>query len=85
MDALIANFRLGRHTKSNNHMILIVASIDTKEAAEKLVDKKVTWKSPAGKEINGRIASSHGNKGALRAIFETGMPGQAIGQKMVIE
>jgi large subunit ribosomal protein L35Ae len=66
-------------------MILIVASIDTKEAAEKLVDKKVTWKSPAGKEINGRIASSHGNKGALRAIFETGMPGQAIGQKVVIE
>jgi len=57
----------------------------TKEAAEKLVDKKVTWKSPAGKEINGRIASSHGNKGALRAIFETGMPGQAIGQKVVIE
>jgi large subunit ribosomal protein L35Ae len=66
-------------------MILIVASIDTKEKAEGLVDKKVTWKSPAGKEIHGKIASSHGNKGALRAIFETGMPGQAIGQKVVIE
>lgn len=85
MDALISNFRLGRHTKSNNHMVLIAPSITNREKAEALIDKKVTWKSPSGKEIHGKIASPHGNKGALRAIFEKGMPGQAIGQKVSIQ
>lgn len=85
MEATISNFRLGKHTKSNNHMILIVSGIETKEKAESLVGKKVTWKSPAGKELNGKVASAHGNKGAIRVIFETGMPGQAIGQKVTIQ
>ncbi|MBT3865507.1 50S ribosomal protein L35ae [Candidatus Woesearchaeota archaeon] len=85
MDALISNFRLSRHTKSNNHMVLIAPGITNRVEAEALVDKKVTWKSSAGKEIHGKIASPHGNKGALRAIFETGMPGQAIGQKVTIQ
>ncbi len=84
MDALISNFRLGRHTKSNNHMIVISPDVTTREKAQDLVDKGVTWKSPSGKEIHGKVASAHGNKGALRVIFEKGMPGQAIGQKVVI-
>ena len=85
MDALIANFRLGRHTKSNNHMILLVPGISKKEKAVALIGKKVTWTSPAGKEISGKITQTHGNKGALRVIFEKGMPGQSIGQKVKIE
>jgi large subunit ribosomal protein L35Ae len=85
MDAIISNFRLGRHTKSNNHMIVLVPGISNKDKASSLVDKKVTWKSPSGKEISGKIASSHGNKGAVRVIFEKGMPGQAIGKKVTIQ
>ncbi|MDP3917064.1 MAG: 50S ribosomal protein L35ae [Nanoarchaeota archaeon] len=85
MEAIISNFRLGRHTKSNNHMILIVPGTETKDKAESLVNKNVIWKSSAGKEIHGKIASAHGNKGAVRVIFERGMPGQAIGQKVTIQ
>ncbi len=85
MEALISNFRLGRHTKSNNHMILLVSGIENREKASSLINKKVTWKSPSGKEIHGKIASSHGNKGAVRVIFEKGMPGQSIGKKVVIQ
>ena len=66
-------------------MILLVQGISNKEKAASLIDKKVTWKSPSGKEILGKIASSHGNKGAVRVIFEKGMPGQAIGQKVTIQ
>lgn len=66
-------------------MIVVVSDIDNIEKAAKLVGKKVTYETIAGKVINGEIKSSHGNKGALRVAFETGMPGQAIGQKVKIQ
>jgi len=83
MEAIIKNFRRGRHTQTNNQMVLVIEGID-KEKAKSLVGKKVVWKSPAGKEIKGEIKSTHGTKGAVRALFETGMPGQAIGTKVSI-
>jgi len=72
MEAVIVNFRRGRDTQKDTHMILKVDGIDSKEKA-------------AGKEIKGIVKSTHGNKGALRAIFEKGMPGQAIGAKVKVE
>jgi len=85
MQGTIVNFRMGRHTQKTTHMIIITDSVDKKEKAQKLVGKEVIWKSPAGKELKGKVASSHGNKGALRVIFERGMPGQSIGQKVEIK
>jgi large subunit ribosomal protein L35Ae len=82
MEGLIHNLRRGLHTISSNHMIVLVSGVDTKEKAAKLVGKKVTWTSPKGKEISGNVASAHGAKGALRVIFERGMPGQSIGTKV---
>ncbi len=84
MEGVIKNFKRGRKTQTTNQMVVYIKEITSKEAAAKLVGKKVTWKSPAGKEINGEIRSSHGNKGAVRVLFATGMPGQAIGEKVVI-
>jgi large subunit ribosomal protein L35Ae len=84
MEAQISNFRLGRHTKSDNHMVLLVPGVDSREKAESLKEKKVVWKSPSGKEIRGVVAAPHGNSGAIRVIFEKGMPGQAIGSKVEI-
>ena len=55
------------------------------EKAEKLVGKKVTWTSPAGKQIKGEVRSAHGNSGAVRVLFETGMPGQALGTSVKLE
>ena len=53
--------------------------------AEKYAGKKVTFTTPGKKKISGEIRSSHGNKGALRVLFEKGMPGQAIGKKVVVQ
>jgi len=53
--------------------------------ANALIGKKVVWSSPAKKEIKGLVKSAHGCKGALRVLFEKGMPGQSIGQKVKIE
>ena len=85
MDAVIVNYKRGRKTQTPNQMVLKVAGIENREKAASMVGKKVTWTSPAGKEIKGEVRSPHGNKGALRVLFETGMPGQAIGNKVSIQ
>ena len=64
-------------------MIVYVDSIDTKEKAEKLVGKTVTFNT-GKKDMKGKVTKAHGNKGALKVHFETGMPGQAIGKSVKI-
>lgn len=78
MKGKVVQFRRGRHTITERHFLIEVEGIATREDATKLVGKDVIWKSPAGKEIKGKVSGAHGNKGAIRAIFEKGLPGQAI-------
>lgn len=87
MQAIIAHFRGSRDIKKGNHLILHVEGVDSKEKAKALVGKKVSWKSEGKKNtvITGAVAAPHGNSGAVRAIFERGLPGQALGQEAVIE
>ncbi|MDO8740458.1 MAG: 50S ribosomal protein L35ae [Candidatus Woesearchaeota archaeon] len=87
MEGTISNYRGSRRVKKGNHMIIVVEGIDNKEKAASLVGKKVVYKTEGkkGNEIIGKVAAAHGNSGAIRAIFETGMPGQAIGKKVLIE
>ena len=84
MEGIINNFRGGKHTKYDNQMIVIVKTLDTKAKAKNILGKKVVWESPAGKKINGTVSNIHGNSGAVKVLFEKGMPGQAIGQKVII-
>ena len=85
MKAIIVNFRKSRHVQKDNHMILEVEGVSDREKAKGLVGKSVKWITPGKKELKGKVASAHGNKGAVRAIFETGMPGQAVGTEVSIE
>ena len=85
MDGAIANFRGGRHTKHNSQMIMVVKGVDKKAKTSDLIGKTVVWTSPAKKEIKGTVTVAHGNSGAVRVKFQTGMPGQALGQKVKIE
>lgn len=85
MKAVIVNYRVAKHTQTDNQMVVHIESIDSKDKASKLIGKIVVWTSPAGKEIKGKISSAHGNKGAVRVLFEKGMPGQAIGSQVKIE
>ena len=77
MKGIIVQFRRGRHTVHEKHYLLDLGFKDRAEA-RKSAGKEVIWKSPAGKEIKGKISDAHGNKGIVRAIFEKGLPGQAI-------
>ena len=87
MKAKIVSFRRSRHVTSPNQMILSIDGVSSKESAQNLVGKKVVWRSP-GKEpkvIHGKISAVHGSKGCVRAIFEKGMPGQALGTSVDVE
>lgn len=84
MKAVIVNFRRSRHTQKPTHLIIKVGEVDNRKKAIELVGKEVSWKSPANKEIKGKIASAHGNKGCVRAIFEKGLPGQSLGSNVEI-
>ena len=66
-------------------MIVNVPSVTSREKAKALVGKETVWTSPAGKEIKGKVASAHGNKGNLRIIFEKGMPGQSLATKVEVK
>lgn len=85
--AQVIQFRRGRKTFRPRHFLLEVEGTDNREKASKFVGKTVSWSSP-GKEpkiINGVIKSAHGNNGVVRAIFEKGLPGQAIGTEVKIK
>jgi large subunit ribosomal protein L35Ae len=77
MKAKIIQFRRGRHTIHKRHFLIDVGA-KNRDEAEKFVGKTIEWKSPSGKVIKGKISAAHGNKGLVRAIFEKGLPGQAI-------
>ena len=85
MIGVIVNFRRGRKTYTPKHYIIQIDGVNDKKKASSLIGKAVSWKSPAGKVLNGKIAAAHGCKGVVRAIFETGLPGQAIGTKVEIK
>ena len=85
MQGVIKNFRRGRTTQKTHHIIVYPSDMKNREKADGLVGKQVVWKSPKGKEINGKVASAHGNKGAIRVIFEKGLPGQSLSTKVEIK
>ncbi|MCL5730484.1 MAG: 50S ribosomal protein L35ae [Candidatus Pacearchaeota archaeon] len=85
MKGKVVQFRRGNHTVHKRHFLIEVAGVDSREKAGKFVGKEVSWTSPAGKIIRGKVSSAHGNKGVIRAIFEKGLPGQAITTEVEIK
>lgn len=83
MKGIVVQFRRGRHRIHERHYLLDVGAT-TREDAKKLAGKSVTWTSPAGTTIKGTISDAHGSNGIVRAIFERGLPGQAITTEVVV-
>ena len=77
MKGIVVQFRRGKQTIHERHFLLDIG-LTNREEAKKMAGKSVEWKSSSGKIIKGRISDAHGGKGLVRAIFERGLPGQAI-------
>lgn len=80
MKGIITSYRRGRGTQKPNQMVVMPEKNDNSTA---LIGKKVVYKTKT-KEIVGEVRSLHGNKGAIRVRFETGMPGQSIFKEVSI-
>ncbi|MBS3148944.1 50S ribosomal protein L35ae [Candidatus Woesearchaeota archaeon] len=87
MQGIISHFRGSFRRKSGHQLIIIVNGVDKKESAAPLIGKTAVWTSPGKekKEIKGKISATHGNKGAVRVIFERGLPGQSLGEDVKIQ
>ena len=81
----VIQFRRGRHTVKERHFLIEVDGVSNKDEASKFLGKSVIWKSPANKIINGKVSGVHGNNGVVRAIFEKGLPGQAVTTEVEIK
>lgn len=84
MKGIVVQFRRGRHRIHEKHYLLDL-NANSREEAKKLVGKIVSWKSPGGKVISGKISDAHGTKGLVRAIFESGLPGQAVATEVEVK
>lgn len=87
MEGRISAFRGSHRRKRGNQMIIVVDGVTDKAKALALVGKTVVWVSPgkSKKQLTGKITAAHGNSGAVRAIFQTGMPGQSLGDVVTIK
>ena len=84
MNGIIVNYKGGKHTQVTNQMIVAIAGVSSREQASALVGKNVIYNT-GKKDMTGEIRSAHGNSGAVRVLFETGMPGQAIGKPVIVK
>jgi large subunit ribosomal protein L35Ae len=87
MKGKIIQFRRGKKTVHERHFLIEIPESTSREKAQKFVGKEVVWISPGKlkKQIKGKISATHGNKGIVRAIFERGLPGQAITTQVEIK
>jgi large subunit ribosomal protein L35Ae len=84
MEGIVLSYRRGSHTQNVNQVLIDFGLKDSKEAL-KLLEKKLIWKSPSGKEIVGIVLAVHGKKGVVRAKFTPNLPGQAVGTKVKVQ
>ena len=84
MKGVIVNYRSSPHCQTDSHMVILPSGASTRKKSEVLVGKAVEFTTQTGKKIMGKIAAVHVNKGAVRVIFEKGMPGQSLGKEVKI-
>ena len=84
MEVTFVNYRRGRHHQHTSKPIFKVG--ETADEARKLIGKTVSWTSPSGKVLKGKITGLHGRTGSVKSVFaEGGLPGQALGKKVKVE
>jgi len=82
--ALFLGYRGGMRTQWNKQILVKIDQVDDRDKAAKYIGRRVTWKSPRGNTITGKIVSVRGGNGVLKARFRKDLPGQAIGEELNI-
>ncbi len=84
-EGVFINYRQSKSVVHHKHSILKFSGIDSRKSAYQLIGKTVEWESPSGKKLKGKISRVHGKNGCVSANFKkAGLPGQALGQKVML-
>ena len=82
--ALVLAYAGTKEHQDNHHMILKPLGIGDRNEASRLIGRKVVWKTPTGRKMLGKVLKPHGNRGEVKAYFNPGLPGQALGDYVEI-
>ena len=74
-----------RRVQQNNFILITFPFIKDFSQAARLIGRTVAWESPSGHKLRGKIVSTHGKNGAVKAKFKHGLPANAIGTEVIIE
>jgi large subunit ribosomal protein L35Ae len=77
---VVLNYRLGGKSQRPRQCLIKVLGVEAWES-KMLFGWKVGWPLDDPK-IFGRITGRHGRRGTLKAKFERGLPGQALGSRV---
>jgi len=80
---IIVNYRVGPKSQRPKECIIEFPNVKSPREAARLIGRKIAWKDGENK-IVGKIVSTHGNKGLVRARFRKGVPGQALGSSVEV-
>ena len=84
MTGTIVNYRRSLHIQHTKHILIKFDGYNNDKEAAKLIGREVVWETKSGKLLRGKIVKTHGKKGVVRAIFNKGLPGEALGTKLKI-
>lgn len=85
LKGIILSYRRGRHKIYPKQVIVKFENINSREEASKLIGKRAIWISYGKKKIFiGKVFRVHGNKGRVLIRFKKGIPGQAIGDIVIL-
>ena len=74
-----------RRVQQNNFILIKLPTVTNFTEATRLIGRGVAWEAPSGHKLRGKIVSTHGKNGAVKAKFEHGLPSNAIGTDVIIE
>ena len=81
--AVFTGFRRGITNQNCNQALLRIEGVKDKRSAQWYVGKKAAYVYKAKKStrsIRGKVISTHGSNGMVRAKFTPNLPSQAMGQ-----
>ena len=74
MHGVIASFASAKRHQDSRAAILHVRSVTSRDAAAKLLGRRVFYKRADGVEFRGEVHALHGNGGAVIARFRRQLP-----------
>ena len=90
--AIFLGYRRGISLQNTNQHLLRVEGVKSKQDAKWYLGKRVAYvyrgkkalkehgKTTKYRTVQGKVTSTHGSNGIVRASFHTNLPGQAVGK-----